>query len=228
VAAVGVQYQGAGAATAAPKLAHLLAGWGLEPPAAPPQPVVERLSGWLGWTDAITLAQTLNTPATPGSEALAATRDWADAALERLRSELRASFADRVLVGEVEAPTALAFADAFAPYRLHHAQQQRALAARVGTLRERLRAKLAGAPSPRLVRLAQLDVVFERALAERQALAAGALPAVLHQRAQRLHALDPSGWCARIWADLQTLLDAELELQLQPVLGLVEALREGD
>ncbi|MBW8848002.1 MAG: DUF3348 family protein, partial [Burkholderiales bacterium] len=33
-------------------------------------------------------------------------------------------------------------------------------------------------------------------------------------------------WRARFWADLQRALQAELDLRLQPVLGLIEALHQ--
>lgn len=209
---------------AAPGLPGLLARWRLSPPSAAQQPVVERLGDWLAWTDAVTLAQALSLAPDTGTEPLAAVADWAHAALERLRTELATSFADTVLVGDNASPPALSFADAFAPYRLHHAQQQRTLTARVGSLRERLRVKLAGSRSQRLARLAQLDAVFERALSERTRQASGALPGLLAQRATALHVADPATWCARLWAELQALLAAELDLHLQPVLGLHEAL----
>ncbi|MFX7977232.1 DUF3348 family protein, partial [Acinetobacter baumannii] len=70
------------------------------------------------------------------------------------------------------APEGVPLADQLAPFRLHHSQQQRAMAARVATLRERLRPRLAEA-SGALARLAQLDALIERATltAERERLA---------------------------------------------------------
>lgn len=212
--------------TGTASLPALLRRWRLGATPATPQPAAQRLGDWLAWTDAIVLAQTLATPVETGPEPLAATADWAAAALARLRAELQASFADTLLVDDNTTPTGMSFNDVFAPYRLHHAQQQRALIARVGTLRERLRAKLAAGPSPRLARLAQLDAVFERAVAERQRQASSALPALLAQRAAALHASRPTTWCAALWDELQALLAAELDLTLQPVLGLHEALTQ--
>ena len=114
-------------------------------------------------------------------------------------------------------------ADLLAPFRLHHSQQQRGMAARVATLRERLRPRLAEA-SGRLARLAELDSLFERALAEPERRALAGLPALLTRRAETHHATDPRHWRHRFWADLQRALRAELDLRLQPVRGLVEAL----
>lgn len=207
-------------------LPRLLLQWGVAPaPAA--APVAARLGGGLGWADAIGLSQVL--ASAPGSVADAAAhreaQDWANAALDRLRTDLAAGFDDALLARDAAepAPEGVPLADLLAPFRLHHAQQQRAMAARIATLRERLRPRLAEAAGD-LARLAQLDAVLERAVAgaERQALAG--LPALLTKRAETHHAADPRRWRARLWADLQRLLRAELDLRLQPVLGLMESL----
>ncbi len=212
---------------AAEPLARLLLQWGVAP--VPTAPVAERLGGWLGWADAIGLSQVLAVaPATGSNDAARReTRDWADAALERLQSELTATFDDALLALDAAetAPEGVPLSDLLAPFRLHHAQQQRSMAARVATLRERLRPRLAEA-SGALARLAQLDALLERAAGaqERQALAG--LPALLTKRAESHHAADPRRWRQRFWADLQRLLRAELDLRLQPVLGLIEALHD--
>jgi len=207
-------------------LARLLMQWGVAP--APAAPVAERLGGWLGWADAIGLSEVLATA--PATSANAAARreavDWADAALDRVQADLLAAFDDAELAGDSAqaAPEGVPLADLLAPYRLHHAQQQRSMAARVATLRERLRPRLAEA-SGALARLAQLDALFERALfAQEKQLLAG-LPALLTRRAETHHAADPRHWRQRFWADQQRALRAELDLRLQPVLGLIEALR---
>jgi hypothetical protein len=212
---------------AAEPLARLLLQWGVAPGRTPP--VAERLGGGLNWADAIGLSQVLSAPVPTGvnATAQAQARDWAGAALARLQSELTAAFDDALLARESAepAPPGVPLADLLAPYRLHHAQQQRSMAARIATLRERLRPHLADSTG-RLARLAQLDALMERATAgpERERLAT--LPALLTRRAERHHAADPRGWRARFWADLQRLLRAELDLRLQPVLGLIDALHD--
>jgi len=208
-------------------LARLLLQWGVAP--VPAAPVAARLGGWLGWADAIGLSQVLATAPAAGSNETARreARDWADAALERLQSELGAAFDDALLARDAAetAPEGVPLADLLAPFRLHHSQQQRSMAARVATLRERLRPRLAEA-SGALGRLAQLDALLERAAGaqERQALAG--LPALLTKRAESHHAADPRRWRLRFWTDLQRLLRAELDLRLQPVQGLIEALHQ--
>lgn len=208
-------------------LARLLLQWGVAP--APAAPVAQRLGGWLGWADAIQLSQALaapaRTPAAPDAERRAA-HDWAEAALDRLQAELCAGFDDAELARESAAPLperAAPLADLLAPYRLHHAQQQRAIAARVASVRERLRGRLAGL-GPGLGQLAALDAILDRALAAQERQQLTGLPALLTRRAEAHAAADPRRWRARFWADLQRALQAELDLRLQPVLGLAEAL----
>ncbi len=218
---------------AAPGLDALLQRWGHA--AAAPRPLAERVGDLLDWTDAVLLSQVLAASASPvpaasaPAAALAAARDWARAALERLLAELRAGFADPLLARDAATPlvdAGLPLNDVLAPYRLHHAQQQRGIAVRVAGLRERLRERLLQTGSPRLTRLAQLDAVFDRALAERQQQLLAGLPALLFGvRAAAHQAQDPRGFPARLWADLQQLLAAELAFRLQAPLGLIEALQ---
>ncbi|MEO6280774.1 DUF3348 family protein [Roseateles sp.] len=212
---------------AAEPLARLLLQWGVAPVRT--APVAERLGGWLGWAEAIGLSQLLATA--PASVTDAAARqeaqDWAAAALDRLQADLSSAFDDALLAQDAAepAPEGVPLADLLAPYRLHHTQQQRSMAARVATLRERLRTRLAAASGP-LAHLAQLDAVFERAVVMQERQALTGLPALLTRRAQAHHAADPRRWRQRFWADLQRALRAELDLRLQPVQGLIEALHD--
>ncbi|RZL39595.1 MAG: DUF3348 family protein, partial [Rubrivivax sp.] len=122
-------------------LARLLLQWGVAPVRT--APVAARLGGSLGWADAIGLSQVLATA--PAAGANAAVRreavDWAGAALERLQADLLAAFDDAELAADAATPTpdGVPLADLLAPFRLHHAQLQRSMAARIATLRERLR-----------------------------------------------------------------------------------------
>lgn len=211
-------------------LEPLLRRWGQ--PAAPAQPLAERVGALLNWTDAVLLSQALAAPLAPrpgDPAAVAGARDWALAALERLQAELRAGFADPLLARDAATPLSLPappLPELLAPFRLHHSQQQRGIAVRVAGLRERLRAQLLQTGSARLTQLAQLDAVFDRALAERQQQALAGLPGLLFgSRASAHQARDPRGVLAAVWADLLQLLDAELSDRLQPVLGLIEALQ---
>ena len=208
-------------------LTRLLLQWGVPP--LPAAPVAERLGGWLGWADAIGLSEVLatNPAASVNASAHREAVGWADAALDRVQSDLLAAFDDAELASDSAqtAPEGIPLADLLAPYRLHHSQQQRSMAARVATLRERLRPRLAEA-SGALARLAQLDALFERALFAQEKQALAGLPALLTRRAETHPAADPRHWRVRFWADLQRALRAELDLRLQPVLGLIEALHQ--
>ncbi|HEY8880996.1 MAG TPA: DUF3348 family protein [Roseateles sp.] len=208
-------------------MARLLLQWGVAP--VPAAPVPERVGGWLGWADAIGLSQVLAAPpaATANAAALREARDWAAAALDRVQADLSAAFDDTLLARDAAeiAPEGVPLSDLLAPFRLHHSQQQRSMAARVATLRERLRPRLAEA-SGALARLAQLDVVLERAVGAQERERLAGLATLLTKRAEGHHATDPRRWRARLWSDLQRLLRAELDLRLQPVQGLIEALHD--
>lgn len=208
-------------------LARLLLQWGVAPVRT--APVAERLGGWLGWAEAIGLSQLLATAPASGTTDAARreAQDWAAAALDRLQTDLTAAFDDALLAQDAAEPTpeGVPLADLLAPFRLHHAQQQRSMAARIATLRERLRPRMAEA-SGTLARLAQLDAVFERAVLVQERQAITGLPALLTRRAETHHAADPRHWRQRFWADLQRALRAELDLRLQPVQGLIEALHD--
>lgn len=208
-------------------LARLLLQWGVAPVRT--APVAERLGGWLGWAEAIGLSQLLATAPASGTTDAARreAQDWAAAALDRLQTDLTAAFDDALLAQDAAepAPEGVPLADLLAPFRLHHAQQQRSMAARIATLRERLRPRMAEA-SGTLARLAQLDAVFERAVLVQERQALTGLPALLTRRAETHHAADPRHWRQRFWADLQRALRAELDLRLQPVQGLIEALHD--
>jgi hypothetical protein len=97
-----------------------------------------------------------------------------------------------------------------------HRQQQQAMEARLGPLRARLRTALA-ARSAEGARLAAVDTVLEQALAPHWRVALAGGPGWL-KRHRREHG-------GAVLPALQRLLQAELDLRLQPLQGLAEALR---
>ena len=132
-------------------------------------------------------------------------------------------------------------AAAYGPYRRFHLALQTEMEAGVRALRGSLRRALAPA-SARLRRLAILDEALDRVLAARERqLLATTLPALLEKRFEKLLAahrqtlidgeqaddpglwMQPGGWLATFRDELQSVLIAELDLRLQPALGLVEA-----
>lgn len=191
----------------------------------PAAPIAERLGEWMGWTQAIALSSALASASSATARGPAMAPAAGAALVARLAAEreaaagpLRAAWArpDAVDVDPAGATDS-------APYRLHHRTAQRAMARAVDLLRARVRPAVAGV-SPRLRQLAALDAALGDALALRQEELLGRLPGLLeaHWRSRR----DAEGWHAGYAAALHALLRAELDLRLQPVDGLIEALRE--
>jgi hypothetical protein len=127
----------------------------------------------------------------------------------------------------------------FVPYRRYYLARQRTMASSIGQLRARARAALATC-TPELKQLAELDAVMDQALAGRESDLLMTVPGFLEQRFEALRQahlqalaeaqraddpdswLQPGGWLAKFHKDLQDVLRAELELRLQPVVGLIE------
>lgn len=132
---------------------------------------------------------------------------------------------------------------AYAPYRRFYEAHQRDMELSVEPLRVNLRAALAKA-SPRLRKLAELDVVMDKFLRPRELQLLARVPVLLQKRfvahygahQEQLAAsgqadsqatwMHPGGWLACFCHNMQTLLLAEAELRLEPSAGLLEALNE--
>lgn len=208
------------------------------------QSIAERLGLWLDVSDAIALFAVLN----PGAPRAAAGSDAAAADASALREELarlKKGMTQAIAAGDtaalgaqalIRAPAAAdaaaAASAAFAPYRRYYLVHQRDMAARVGGLRVRAREALA-ARSPAHKRLAELDAVLDQGLGEREREALGSVAVLLEKRFDALLAtqtmtdaerwLDADGWLTRFGKDVQDTLLMELEVRLQPVVGLIEA-----
>lgn len=131
---------------------------------------------------------------------------------------------------------------AFEPYRRYYQAQQREMELNVDTLRTRVRGGLAQA-STALQQLAALDGALATILGGRESSLLATLPTLLEKRFNHLlqahqqtltdtqradqpaQWLQAGGWLARFCQELHTVLLAELDLRLQPTLGLVEALQ---
>lgn len=199
------------------ELVRLLAAWTDTGAAGPPPSFADRLGDWLGWTHAIALSAMAPPDAArarPGAGAAAAL-----AALRRARQQLVADLA-------AEAVPPAEAGDGFAPLRQHYQQRQRAMEAGVGALRAQARTALAAAGS-RQRELAALDAVFDEALLGRERSLLATVPALLQRRFERLRQADGADEAlARLRRDLEAVLRAELEVRLQPVDGLIQALDE--
>lgn len=134
-------------------------------------------------------------------------------------------------------------ATAYTPYRRFYEAHQRDMELRIQPLRFNVRAAVAKA-SPRLKKLADLDATLEKILQEREAHLLAKVPGLLRKRFEQLFRdhqqkladarqadnpagwAQPGGWLARFCNDLQMLLLAEVELRLQPTMGLIEAFKQ--
>lgn len=215
------------------------------------QSFAERLSLWLDLTDAISLSAALKASAASGQDSSSgAPKSAIHEEFARVRSALIESIGpDDVLTAgnarlkfPVPAPGAsIESAADFSPYHRYYLARQREMDAAIGPLRANVRAALAGA-APRLKQLAALDAVFEEALRPRERTLFLAVPLLLEKRFAQLRSaylarlaesataddperwMQPGGWLAAFCKDMQSLLLAELELRLQPVTGMIEAL----
>lgn len=207
-------------------LVRLLAGMAEAPQRVgePRAAFADGLVQWVGWTDAIALSAALERPAKATSPH---DRSYTDehAEYERVRATLAQAIGREV---QAAGRSPLEAGMGFVPYRQCCLARQQAMGVAVGALRERVRAAVAAGGGD-LARLAAVDAVLAQALAGQELRLLAAVPARLEKHFQRLcaDAAAESAETAReaFRADLQAVLLAELELRLQPVEGLLQALR---
>jgi hypothetical protein len=198
-----------------------------------PQGFAQRLGQWVGWTDAISLSAALNAGASP--VAAVPQRRGAAAPLRGLERETQGL--REALARSIADDAALKADTEFLPFRRHYNARQQAMEIALAPLRERLRATLAATSA---APLAALDTAMAEVLAGQERRLFSAVPVVLEQHFERLRAASamtepppghpaaasaPAPWVAAFRRDLRELLLAELDLRLQPVEGLLEALR---
>lgn len=207
------------------------------------QPLADRLSQWLGWTDAIALSSALN----GAPPAVAAGARAFGSAEESECARVRASLAKTIAgdsafaVERRRGPAQAVATDAdatvdYALFRQRYQSLQQTMETGIGHLRGRLRSLLA-AQTPAMARLAAVDAVMERALGAREQNLLASVPGLLAGHFTRLRdaaqaaATDaetpaaPRAWLDTFRKDMQSVLLAELDVRLQPVEGLLAALR---
>ena len=215
------------------------------------QTFADRLGLWLDFTDAIALFSVLHgnagsaAPPQPAGAGQPVHDDYA-----RVRATLEDAIAidglltpgkARVKLPRPDWHPSIEGAADFLPYQRYYLAHQRDMGAAIAPLRSAARAALA-AQSPAHRQLAQLDGVMEQALAPRERALLGGVPVALARHFERLHQahraaladagetdspagwLQPGGWLTAFCKDMKTVLQAELDLRLQPVAGLLEAL----
>jgi len=216
-------------------LVELLAQLALaDRPAAPPS-FVEGLARWLGWKEAIALSAVLQaTPPAARRSASPATADAAALAATAALTQLDAEFTRVRTAQALAIDRALAQADArpgtgdhdFLPWRRCCFGLQQAMEAAAGALRAQARAELhrRAATHPELATLAALDATLAALLAPREQAQLALMPVLLEKHFMRPQTRQDRAPGA-FRDDMRRLLHAELELRLQPALGLLEALR---
>lgn len=231
-----------------PKLARLLGGWPATPAEGPAPDVAERLGRWLGAFDAVGLQaghqaiRSIHTAAArkPG-EARAPGADALTGDLQRVRATLAHAIAQDPVafaipklarnLSQQDAASLPTVVDAgYAPYQQRHQKLQRQMEQLVAPLRDHVRQAVSQV-SARLRQLAALDAVLEQVLAPREQAHLPTVSLLLQRRFDALRrtqdddaaAADWRGQFRREWT--QALL-AELDLHLEPVAGLIEALAE--
>jgi hypothetical protein len=239
------------AASSGPALIRLLARLTDVEVAESSQSLSDRLSQWLGWTDAIGLSTALsgNPPVVaPGARAFGSAEESECA---RVRASLTSTIARETTLSAANrrgspraraqaAPTEAAVD--YAVFRQQYQSIQQTMDTDIGNLRGRLRAMLA-ARTPAMARLAVVDAIMERALSPRERSLLAGVPGMLAGHFDRLRlAAEPASladaeaagesaavkagtWQNVFRKDMQSVLLAELDVRFQPVEGLLAALR---
>lgn len=238
------------------KLIRHLADLAIADAADPGHAFAEQLGQWVHFADAITLSAVHNDgmaslPAMP-PETQAVARAAAGAEFDRIQAFLVNSIMKscspnpgriHIKLPEPLLELPLDLAAAYAPYRRFYEAHQRDMELSIQPLRVNVREAVAKS-SPRLRKLAELDAALEKVLRDRESKLLSKVPVLLKKRFEQLfkehqqtladtrQADNPSawtqagGWLARFCNDMQMLLLAEVELRLQPAMGLIEAFKQ--
>ena len=232
------------------RLTRFLADLSLVDDGGTKQAFAERLGQWLNFADAITLhaAHGAASPAVLPTARSATTTELEDefsAARTALARSITASCSP--LAGETRIkwpspqPGAAIEALAYEPYRRFYLAHQGDLEAGVRPLRNKARQALARA-GQKSRQLASLDGALDKILSARERQLLATVPSLLERRFAQLASahqqrlaetgqaddpelwMQPGGWLADFCNELKMALLAELDLRLQPTVGLIEAL----
>ena len=214
------------------------------------QAFAERLGQWLNFADAITLTAAHGTTSSAAAPALrsvtatelegefaAARTAWANsitASCSPLAGETRIKLPPPQTGAAIEAP-------AYEPYRRFYVAHQGEMELAIRPLRGKARQALAQTGG-KLRKLAALDGALDKILSARERQLLATVPSLLERRFVQLASahqqwlaetgqpddpelwMQPGGWLADFCNELKMALLAELDLRLQPTVGLIEAL----
>ncbi len=193
------------------------------------QDVAEKLSLWVDTFDALELRaaqQSIKTLAdAKPSDLQPAKTDAVEAEFHRVRTAMVQAITANDTSRNTPPPDAATETVAdYAPYRQRYIEQQRHMESKIGPLRAHVRQALSRA-SPKLRQLAYLDAVMDQMiLGGREQKLLTTVPVLLERRFEHLRKThSQAGWLDVFRKELQEVLLAEMNVRLQPVVGLMEA-----
>ncbi len=182
---------------------------------------VDGLVQWVGWADAIALSAALERPLAAGGSYVAEFDARAES--QCVRTVVAQSLARDVAAMDADIGYSL--------LRRRYVAHQQMLEEKVDELRDRVRAALA-ARTPELARLATVDAVMARALGDQERRLLASIPGLMEKHCRRMRedggdeGEGNANWVEVFRQDMYAVLLAELDLRMQPVEGLIEALDE--
>jgi hypothetical protein len=209
-------------------LVRLLSNWTPGDGDASRMDFAERLGLWLNAFDAIDLQAACpsvlpRVTAAPGAASVARTTraEGLGADLHKVRAALAGA------ITRDDQPMAMTTPEValYSRYQERHLQLQRQMEQMITPLRAQLRTGLSQL-APRLRPLAALDAVFEKVLGPREQALLATVSAMLKRRFEQLQLAGAANWLGTFDREWQQALLAELDLRLEPVRGLVDALHD--
>ena len=210
----------------------------------------EKLGLWLDFTDAIKLFSAHNAANSIAQSAVASVAGgdvgevFAQVRAAVVKSITTSALPDagqsRLKLPTPDAAAPIEIAAAYEPYRRYYLAHQRDMELKLGPLRSNVRAVLVRT-SAELRQLAALDEALDGILSDHESKSLAAVSLLLEKRFEHLLAshrqqlvatgqadnpalwMQAGMWLATFCNELQTVLLAELDLRLQPALGLIEA-----
>jgi hypothetical protein len=237
------------------KLFRCLADLAIVDTVEPGSEFAEKLGQWIHFADAITLSAVHNDSIASAPRIQPEARSAASAAGVEF-GRIQAALVNSIMKScsptsgktHIQLPTPqlelpMNLVAAYAPYRRFYEAHQRDMELSIQPLRRNVREALAKV-SPRLKKLADLDATLENILRDRERQLLAKVPVLLKKRFEQLFKthqqkladtqqadnpagwMQAGGWLARFCSDMQMLLLAEVELRLQPTMGLIEAFKQ--
>ncbi|MBC7699555.1 MAG: DUF3348 domain-containing protein [Massilia sp.] len=184
------------------------------------QDVAEKLGLWLSTLDTLQLHAAHQSIKAFAEETPAHVRAATSHPLEEDVHRVRSAMVQAITANG--AAKAIETDAGYAPYRQCYLEQQRHIESKIASLRSHVRQVLSRA-SPQLKQLAYLDTVMDQVIGGREQRLMSTVPVLLEKRFEQLRRAQPDGWHDTFRQEWQDVLLAEMNVRLQPVVGLMEA-----